>query len=283
MDGKDEKKETPNLAGVGDGTKEERSRRAWCDPINKKHLLETIDHLRYISLVFQFFLDSLKQTHANLSWYIILVSSGVSFLTLLDFTPIYSADPFDTQWNWSRNLGLSALSISTTLLAAYIKKRAFVKRMQQLSRRINDIEILASDLEHEFRKPVCTKMDYFVFQDKNKANLSQYANTSDQMSPIEWGDTLYDITVNHEVLCRGMHPWFKRDPESDEMVLDRDFVQLVVDSHRKMHGSLCCKFFSRDNKSELLEESSEPLFVERTQSFISEKKSTTDTKDKKIK
>jgi len=243
----------------GDGTKEVRSRTAWCDPVNQFHLRETIDHLRYISLVFQFFLDKLKQSHANLSWYIILVSSGVSFLTLLDFTPIYTADPFDTQWNWSRNLSLSFFSISTTLLAAYIKKRNFVKRMQQLSRRINDVEMLSSDLEHEFRKPVCTKTDYFVFQDKNKANLSQYLNTSDQMSPVEWGDTLYDITVNHEVLCRGVHPWFVRDKESDELILDRDFVQLVVDSHDKIHSTLCCKWFREGDKSELLDETTEPL------------------------
>jgi hypothetical protein len=231
-----------------------RSMQAWRDDANAKHIRRTIDHLRYISLVFQFFLDKLKQTHSSLTWYIILVSSGVSFLTLLDFDAVYSSEPFDSQYDWTRNLALSFLSISTTLLAAYIKKRNFVRRMGTMSRRINDIEILASDIEHEYRKPLCQKCDYFVFADKNKANLSQFMNTSDQMSPVEWGDTLYDITVNHEVLCRNTHPWYVRDAEDpNRMEIDQNFVKLVVDSHAKIHGSLCCKWIGKDGKSELLE------------------------------
>ena len=220
----------------------DRSNKAWKSKINQEFIIQSIRELEYISLVFQFFNEALRSENDKLSWRIILISSVVSFLTLLDFTDVYNEARFKQTFGWVRNITLSFLSMTTMLTASYIKKRQYVKRIKDLSARIKNIETLLSELEFELRLPLSQKRNYFDFLNAIKERLTSYQNTSDFVSPTEWSETLLNITRNHKVLTRGVYPWFVEGDDGD-LIEDREFEDSVYESVIRQR-SWCCRCFN---------------------------------------
>ena len=87
-----------------------------------------------------------------------------------------------------KTLGLTGMSISTTLVAAYIKKRDFVNRIKALADMIKSIEHLLSDLQYEYDLPPCKREKYYTFINSKKTQI-QNINSAKLMTPGETSET----------------------------------------------------------------------------------------------
>ena len=53
-------------------------------------------------------------------------------MTLFDLEQLGTNTDFNTNYNWAKSVMLSGLSMTTTLLAAWAKKKGFVKRIKDI-------------------------------------------------------------------------------------------------------------------------------------------------------
>ena len=94
---------------------------------NTIHIIEWINKLNFISIILQFLGEHLKEIESTIGWTIILMTSLISFITLFNLENLGTDSIFNTYYNWSKSVTLSLLSITTTLLAAWSKKKQFIK------------------------------------------------------------------------------------------------------------------------------------------------------------
>ena len=74
----------------------------------------------------------------------------------------------------------------TSLIAAWIKKKQFVEKINELDRYILKINKLIEELEFEFTKPISDKMDYNDFKNKYFQQIQENLTSNPPMSPKEW-------------------------------------------------------------------------------------------------
>ena len=81
-----------------------------------------LDNLQHVLIFLQFFNDTIKEKEATIGWWIILITSFISFMTLFDLEQLGTNDNFNNNYNWTKSVTLSGLSMTTTLLAAWAKR-----------------------------------------------------------------------------------------------------------------------------------------------------------------
>lgn len=226
-----------------------KSIRAWRAPLNQSFLHDQILKITELSLILQFFLELIKQSNDSLNWKIISISSLVSFITIIDLQPLLvgtSYSSFHVGFGWTKNLSLSALSITTTLIASWIKSKRFLTRINQIIKRISRLEKLKSDLEYELRIPLSAKTNFFSFLRAKKEDLADVLSISGIISPRELVHTLYTLTTQYETIVVGSPPFYKRCKKSGRMKLNVGYVKLVIASYQEEHessnkGKCCCR------------------------------------------
>jgi hypothetical protein len=110
------------------------------------------EKLVFCMTILQFHANNLKDNESSLGWSIIVITSLTSFITLLEFTSIISDTVFTLYYVWCRSIFISILSITTTLLASWIKKRQFIKRIKELDKRVYEIEKLIGTIAADTTK-----------------------------------------------------------------------------------------------------------------------------------
>ena len=88
-----------------------------------------------ISILLQFHANYLKDQESSLGWSIIVITSITSFITLLEFSTIGLSTENNNYYIWSRSLLISSLSVITTLLASWVKKKQFIKRIKEIDKK----------------------------------------------------------------------------------------------------------------------------------------------------
>ena len=86
------------------------------------------NELSYYSKVFQFFVEEIKETESKYGWWIIVVSSMTSFITMSTLDPFNLNEQETIYYNWTKNLVISVLTIFTTLIATWIKKKGLYQK-----------------------------------------------------------------------------------------------------------------------------------------------------------
>jgi hypothetical protein len=168
--------------------------------------------LKYICVVFEFFVQDLKETESSLGWWIIIISTLTSFVTLLTIDPFGIDDSHDTYYGWGKNLVISILTVVTTLLASWVKKKAYVQRIQDIDKRINKLERFLSKLDYQTRLALpqerSTEAQYAEFIKTNKDEYTELSIHSNLMSPGEFTYTVYLITRFHTPMVQNVWPWY---------------------------------------------------------------------------
>ena len=99
---------------------------------NNQHVSEWIDYLNYILIILKFLGEYLKEREATIGWWIIVITTLISFITLFDLEKLGTDTSFNSYYQWGKSVALSGLSITTTLLAAWSKKNNLSRELKKL-------------------------------------------------------------------------------------------------------------------------------------------------------
>ena len=130
---------------------------------NTIHIIEWINKLNFISIILQFLGEHLKEIESTIGWTIILMTSLISFITLFNLENLGTDSIFNTYYNWSKSVTLSLLSITTTLLAAWSKKKQFIKRIKEIDKRVNELERTIGEYSSITGLPIQYRTNYINF------------------------------------------------------------------------------------------------------------------------
>ena len=180
---------------------------------NIQALWKYTQKLKYKHVISNFYYYQLKRIEGMWSWIIILISTFTSGITVINNVdeenlPIKGLKPYV-------NATLTVSSMITSLIAAWIKKKQFVEKINELDRYILKINKLIEELEFEFTKPDSDKMNYNDFKNKYYQQIQENLTTKPPMSPKEWKACVKDITQNYSEIIgfddspeNALWPWF---------------------------------------------------------------------------
>ena len=135
--------------------------KSW-DSWNRDTFFRWMDHLEERRVILDFFGQSLKEIESRWGWRIIVISSFVSFISLIEFDiiPFFSS----AEWVLIKKILLSFFSILTTLIAAWIKKGNYVDRIKNIDRRVMEIEHISYELSYQTEIQPCLREDFIELQ-----------------------------------------------------------------------------------------------------------------------
>lgn len=182
----------------------------WRD-IGEKTINESwIEPLKYVLVTLQYLNDCLKDKEATVGWWLILITSFTSFLTLFTPKELGTGDEFNKHYDWSKSNLLSVLSFTATLLASWAKKKGFVKRIKDLDKRIYSIETKKSVVSSVLTLPVEDRPQYIYFYKEHIAEVQDLLCYNQLVSPTEMNEVLYNLTKNYPTLIKNIQPWYKK-------------------------------------------------------------------------
>ena len=182
----------------------------WRD-IGEKTINESwIEPLKYVLVTLQYLNDCLKDKEATVGWWLILITSFTSFLTLFTPKELGTNAEFNKHYDWSKSNLLSVLSFTATLLASWAKKKGFVKRIKDLDKRIYAIETKKSVVSSVLTLPVEDRPQYIYFYKEHIAEVQDLLCYNQLVSPTEMNEVLYNLTKNYPTLIKNIQPWYKK-------------------------------------------------------------------------
>lgn len=232
-------------------------------PANKIKLRGWYNELAFYSIVFQFFGEATKERESMYGWWIILITSLTSFITLVTVEPFSLNEDDQKYYDWGKSVGLSVLSISTTLIASWMKKKGYVRRIQTTEKRISRLEKFLGKIDYRLRlAPFDAEADgedpIIRFFEDNRDEYQELSVYTSIISPSEFTETVYEITRFNAPMVHNMWPWYKTSPENGELVSDREFAHDIIDAYRNLFSCrsqcanvLCCREHD-DNANPLL-------------------------------
>ena len=204
-----------------------------------------LDNLQHVLIFLQFFNDTIKEKEATVGWWIILITSFISFMTLFDLEQLGTNDNFNNNYNWTKSVTLSGLSMTTTLLAAWAKKKGFVKRIKDIDKRVFSIEALHGRISSVLDLPIEDRPQYITFYKRNITEVQDMLCYNQLISPTELNFVLYIITKNYPTLVKDVYPWYVQDPETKIYTPDYSFGKNIISSYEKqLFKSIIYRIFS---------------------------------------
>ena len=217
------------------------------------------NELSFYSRVFQFFGESIKEKESMFGWWIILISTFSSFITLVTLDPFSLDDSHSKIYDWSKNIGLSLLSVTTTLIASWVKKKGYVSRIQAIDKRISKLEKFIGELDYQYRLvPTCKRQDYCKFITDVRQDYNELSIYTHLIQPSEFAYIVYLITRFHAPTVKGQWPWYNTDTGLPRP----NFAQHIIETYEKQYscsawiGSMlpCSSTKSIDSTNPLLEQ-----------------------------
>lgn len=181
--------------------------------------------LAFTYLINYNFMYYLKRRESSWSWYLIVISTLCSSLTLLDIASISVLDFI--------KYVVTFFSIITSLIAAYMKKENYVERIKEMDRYIQKVGIIHMQLEGILQSKPWNRMPYNQFNEKYYNDIVQLFSSPPPMSPEEYKVTIYNLTVHNPELIFQQSPWYELRKLGDiEYYHMTSFGKEVILSHR---------------------------------------------------
>lgn len=179
---------------------------------HKKHRLRfCVWRLKYNRVVTQFYLNELRKSEEYWSWMIIMVSTLTSGITVANNVD----EEFIPNYHIYINVLLNVSSMTTSLIAAWIKKKKFVESINEIDKYLLGINKLCEELEVRMALLETDRMDYHEFKTTFLPQIIQYATSNPMIPPEIWKRCVKDITLNYPELvdpdsseANKLWPWF---------------------------------------------------------------------------
>ena len=198
------------------------------------------NNLDYVSIIYQFFGEKIKDENSDLGWYIIIIASFASFLTLLNFEKLNLSSDFYLYYGWCKIITIAILNIITTLIGAWIKKKEFVKRIKDFDKQINEIEKLKGLILFEIKnKPDSLRTIYSEFISSNNEKYNQLICYTGYISPSEWDNTIYIITNEYPWFINNKFPWYIYDEKTKKTNINLKFGQRIIKNYEYNKSRTC--------------------------------------------
>jgi hypothetical protein len=202
------------------------------------------NELSFYSKVFQFFVEDIKESESKYGWWIILISSFTSFTTLFTLDPFNLTEENIVYYTWIKNLVISIMTIFTTLIATWVKKKGYVKRIQAIDKRIARLEKFIGFLDYQFRLvPRANRQNYLEFITKMRDEHNELSIYSNLISPSEFTRTMYIITKYNAPLVRGAWPWYNTTTQRPRPGFARNIIRTYEKQYSYktwLYNLLCC-------------------------------------------
>lgn len=240
------KDETPEQDGTVPLNSDDSLSREPIDPHNVEKWKEIgestireswIEPMKYVLVTLQYLNDCLKDKEATVGWWLILITSFTSFLTLFTPKELGTGAEFNQNYDWSKGVLLSVLSFTATLLASWAKKKGFVKRIKDLDKRIYAIETKRSVVSSVLTLPIEDRPQYIYFYKEHIAEVQDLLCYNQLISPTEMNEVLYNLTKNYPTLIKNIQPWYKKITD-DKYEPDFEYGYNIIKSFekRKLNG-----------------------------------------------
>lgn len=201
----------------------EESDKEWTD-IKRYRFQKCLWKLKYNRIVSSFYLNNLKNKEHKWSWMIIVISTMTSGLTVANNVDEVNA-PF-RNYNTYVNVLLTVSSMSTSLIAAWIKKQMFIEKINEIDKYLYELNSLCEDLEIQLSLLNTDRPKYDEFKTEYIPRMTNYLKTNPIIPPQEWKRCIREITLDYPELLNvddsednKMWPWYGdliKDPENDD-------------------------------------------------------------------
>lgn len=191
------------------------------------------NELNFYSKVFQYFGEVIKDKESMFGWWIILISSFSSFFTLISLEPFGLSEKNNTQYNWFKSVLLAFLSLLTTLIAAWVKKKGYMIRIQIIDKRINRLEKFLGKIDYQLRLLPYDKRDnYYKFIAEMRDEYTELSIYTNILRPAEFAYSVYLITRFNSPMIRNTWPWYDTKTKKPR----KEFAQNIINTYKRQYG-----------------------------------------------
>jgi hypothetical protein len=222
----------------------------WTD-LKRYRFQKCLWKLKYNRIVSSFYLDNLNRSEQKWSWMIVVISTLTSGLTVAN--NVEGEETGIKNYNTYINVLLTVSSMSTSLIAAWIKKQMFIERINQIDKFLIDLNALCEDLEIQLSLLNTDRLSYSEFKKKYIPQMTQYLTTNPIIPPEEWKKCIKEITMDYPELLNiddsednKMWPWY------GDLIYDiNEENENNEDIHHARHPTSFYRRFKKTNKEKL--------------------------------
>ena len=175
--------------------------------------------LKYNRIVSTFYLSNIKKREQKWSWMIIVIATLTSGLTVANNV---ENEPFNN-YNTYINVTLNISSMTTSLIAAWIKKQGFIDKINETDKYLININSLCEELEIQLSLLNNDKTSYSDFKKKYIPEITKFLTTNPMIPPADWKACIREITLKYPELVdpdntedNKLWPWY------GDLVFDTD-------------------------------------------------------------
>ena len=218
----------------------------------KKHRLQKcLWKLKYNRIISSFYLNDLKKQEEKFSWWIIVISTITSGLTVANNVENIPFKNYDIYINTALTLS----SMGTSLIAAWIKKQQFVERINEVDKYLININSLCEEIDVQFMLLEKDRIPYKEFKEKYIPQITNYVSSNPMIPPESWKKCVKEITLKYPQLIEPdnndenkLWPWFGdmvevTDQHGDSKLVRKPtkFMKYMLKKDKKTRlKSSCC-------------------------------------------
>jgi hypothetical protein len=195
------------------------------------------------------YLNELKKQEEDWSWRLISLSTFTSGLTIANNVEEEPIKHYDIIVNGT----LTFMSMLTSFCAAWMKKKNFVEKINEIDKYLLNINRLCEELDVQFSILDTDRLKYTEFKDIYISQITTALSTSPMISPEEWKNSIKDITLKYPELINPdnseenkLWPWFgdmvKRMDGEKEIYVRKQTAFMYQMRNTRSHKlkSSCC-------------------------------------------
>ena len=191
--------------------------------------LDWLDLLKYHHLIYYFYVFKLKKIEGFWSWTLIVLSAVATTISAFQFHDDYQ------EVELGAKIAIIFVTFFTTLIAAWIKKQGYIERVAELDKYLLKIKKIIEHLEADLKLPWNVRMEFDEFIKKYKDIIITFNHTAPLISPDDWKETVYMITLYYPEKALEIYPWNTYPLFSENIIENYSFVK---------YNTFCKKFWS---------------------------------------
>ena len=197
-------------------------------------LREWKNKLEYYYIVNYHFMFNLKKKESFCNWILIIISSISTIMTFFS----YDIDAFIIK------IISNVMALLTALLAAYINNEKFVDRIKEIDRYIQKVGKTSRELHYIINSKVWNRISYESFIDKYKNDILMLFSYPPPLSPYDFKNTVFLLTVYYPELISNTYPWYVVEKIGDiEYYKMTPWGREIIDSYSNYKKCFCKRMY----------------------------------------